>query len=285
MKNTHTKEISIIMPFFNAEKYIKEAIESVLAQSFTDFEFIMIDDGSTDDSLSIVQGITDERIVLLENEHDLIASLNIGIGMSTGKYIARMDADDTMHVDRLKIQYSIMEEEVGLTVCGTWVHPFGEGVPKNEFSALFSGWITDPLLQLLKYNIIYHPTAMIRKSFFDLHHLKYENYPSAEDYRLWTEVARRGGQFYVESFPLLSYRISSEQVSCSKKKELLSTTWLIKKEIIDTLIEQSGNHRLLLEQVYDSLLKMRESELVSEQQITNWLYEVMKKVNVLNLTV
>lgn len=97
--------VSVCMSMYNASKYLRECIDSVLAQTFTDFEFLIVDDGSTDDSVEIVQSYHDSRIRLIENKHDYIGSLNILLDEARGKYIARMDADDVMMPERLKIQF------------------------------------------------------------------------------------------------------------------------------------------------------------------------------------
>ena len=192
-------EISVVMPTYNAESYVAEAIESVLQQSFDDFEFIIVDDGSKDDTLSIIRSYTDKRIRLIENQHDFIGSLNMGLQAAHGKYIARMDADDKMHADRLRIQHAIMEEEPGITVCSSWVSFFGEKVSGGVTSSLGSGILDFPLLHFLKENIIIHPTIMMRTDFLRIHSLQYEGYNCGEDYKLWMEIAKLGGTFYIES--------------------------------------------------------------------------------------
>ncbi|MGL5227941.1 MAG: glycosyltransferase family 2 protein [Bacteroidales bacterium] len=96
----------------------------------------MVDDGSTDDTKDIIRSFTDNRIKLICNEHDFIGSLNLGLKESSGKYIARMDADDIMHPDRLKIQYNIMEEEPEITVSGSWIIVFGENRQSFLLSSL-----------------------------------------------------------------------------------------------------------------------------------------------------
>ena len=97
-------EISVVMPVYNAEMHIKDAIESVLEQSFVDFEFILIDDGSTDRTSSIIQSYNDKRVRLIQNSHNFIESLNLGIENSLGKYMARMEGEYIRHIDRRKIQ-------------------------------------------------------------------------------------------------------------------------------------------------------------------------------------
>ena len=127
-------KISVVMPTYNASKYVSEAIESTLKQSFFDFEFIIVDDGSTDNTREIIRSYDDNRIKLVENEHNFIGSLNKGLELAGGKYIARMDADDIMHIDRLKIQYSIMEAKPEIDICSAWMAPFGDNIPKGSVS-------------------------------------------------------------------------------------------------------------------------------------------------------
>ena len=103
-------EITVLMPVRNGERYIKESIDSVLNQTLTDFEFLIIDDGSTDRTVEIIQGYTDKRIRLVRKEHQFIQNLNEGLELASGSYIARMDADDIMHTERLRIQLKRMKK-------------------------------------------------------------------------------------------------------------------------------------------------------------------------------
>jgi glycosyltransferase involved in cell wall biosynthesis len=200
------KDISVVMPVYNAEAYIEESITSVLNQSFDDFEFIIIDDGSTDTTLERIKAFDDSRIKLIQNQHDFIRSLNIGFENATGRYIARMDADDIMHVDRLRIQFAVMEEEPDIAVCGTLMSIFGKGNPPHIPSRQ-GGFIDVPLIHFLHGNFISHPTTMIRKDFLQESQCTYQDgYALAEDYKLWVEMAKRGGVFYIEPQVLLNYR-------------------------------------------------------------------------------
>lgn len=106
-------EITVLMPVRNGERYIKESIDSVLNQTLTDFEFLIIDDGSTDRTVEIIQGYTDKRIRLVRKEHQFIQNLNEGLELASGSYIARMDADDIMHTERLRIQLKTYEKKSG----------------------------------------------------------------------------------------------------------------------------------------------------------------------------
>ncbi|WP_315578925.1 glycosyltransferase family 2 protein [Hoylesella oralis] len=192
--NEHVPAISVVMPVYNAEQYIKESIESIINQSFTDFECIIVDDGSDDHTPDIINTIVDERIILIASSHDFVKSLNKGVSAARGKYIARMDADDIMHPDRLRIQYEIMETEPSITVCSTWMRLFGKDVSPGRISQSICGLVEYPLLAFLQGNFVFHPTTMIRKSFLDENTLLYEHYPYAEDLKLWKEIALRGGR-------------------------------------------------------------------------------------------
>lgn len=265
------------MPVYNAEKQVGDAIESVLKQTHEDFEFIIIDDGSEDNTLSAIRSFSDQRIILLQNNHDFIGSLNKGLEHATSKYIARMDSDDVIHIDRLKIQHAIMEEESEITICGTWMIPFGENVPKGKVTGGANGLIEYPILQLLKGNFLSHPTTMIRRDFLVRHGLRYEQYAFAEDYKLWFEVAKRKGVFYIESIPLLFYRVSETQVSCSKQKEQLETSHQIQQEILDYLIKQAQNTYPEINALYNSTFALKAKKLFSLDDIFAFFYTFFSK--------
>jgi glycosyltransferase involved in cell wall biosynthesis len=251
------------MPVYNGEMFVKDAIESTLQQSFDDFEFIIVDDGSTDKTLSIIRSYKDKRIKLIENKHDFIGSLNLGMNTAQGTYIARMDADDVMHIDRLKIQYAIMEENPTITVCGTWMKCFGENI-QPAISRAPSGLIETPLLKLTMGCFMSHPTVMIRTDFLRKHGLMYDkNYVYAEDFKFWLEIAKKGGVFYVEPQPLMFYRISDQQVSTQKREEQTAKTKIIIQQAIDYLVEKNEEEYPELFVVFQGLNKLQEKELIT----------------------
>lgn len=255
--------ISIVIPAYNAEKHISEAIDSIISQSFTNFECIIVDDGSTDSTRDIIRSYNDERIVLIENKHDFISSLNLGLNTAKGKYIARMDADDMMHPDRLKIQHSIMETETRITVCSTWMRQFGENVSAGNIAASLSGLVEYPLMAFLQGNFVFHPTTIIRKSFLAEQQLRYENYPYAEDFKLWAEIAKHGGLFYVENQPLLYYRISETQITNLRRDEQQATAKQILFELINYLLDKNKDDYPELVESFESIRKLQERELLN----------------------
>ena len=116
------KKISVVMPVFNTQiDFLKEAVESILNQSFREFEFIIIDDGTTDGSSQYLGSLSDPRIRIIRNERNLgiTQSLNIGFSIAKGKYIARMDSDDISLPCRLQEQYNLMERHPEVIVCGS----------------------------------------------------------------------------------------------------------------------------------------------------------------------
>ena len=157
-------KISVVMPAYNAEKYIGEAIESILNQTFKDFEFIIINDGSVDHTKEIIQKYNDSRIVLLENDKNrgIVLSLNKGLDAATGEYIARMDADDIALMNRLERQAEYLDEHKDIGVLGTGICIFGEKI--KEQKRVFTTNSEQLKAELIFNPCIAHPTVMIRKS-------------------------------------------------------------------------------------------------------------------------
>lgn len=206
--------VTILMPVYNGEKYLEEAIKSILNQTFRDFEFLIIDDGSTDKSAEIIASFNDARIRLERNEANLglIKTLNKGFRLSKGKYIARMDCDDISLPKRLSIQASFMEKHPEIGVCGSWVKVIGlkqkfiNKYPQNDGEARAYFLFNTPFA---------HPSVIIRKEIIEKHNLEYdENYKHAEDYELWSRII---GHTKISNISkvLLRYRMHPE--SASKK--------------------------------------------------------------------
>lgn len=208
-------KISIVMPVRNGEKYLKDCIDSVLSQTFKDFEFIIVNDGSTDLTESIVRSYSDDRIVWInegeKKSRGISETLNIGIARSSGKYIARMDADDKMYSERLEIQYNWMESHTDIDICGSGFE-WGNGKPEPEYYKPITR-ITDKALIEVG-NFLGHPTVMMRKSSLQkLPYLYEAYYDGAEDLKLWITAIRKGLKISNIQQPLLYYRQHSDQVT------------------------------------------------------------------------
>lgn len=188
--NINPPRVSVIMGVFNSEKYLREAVESILGQTLTNFEFIIIDDGSTDHTFSMLNSYAkeDSRIQVhgFEQNRGLSTVLNYGIQLAHGEYIARMDADDISLPKRLCAQASYLDENPEIGVCGSWVEIFGivaEGIwdhPKSH-EAIWA--------RMLFQNSLAHPSVMMRAKLMKQHNLFYdENVRYAQDYELWSRA-------------------------------------------------------------------------------------------------
>lgn len=268
-------EISIILPVYNAEAYLEECINSVLRQTFQNYELIVLDDGSTDASVSVVKAFDDPRIKLILCEHNFINTLNRGINESIGKYIARIDADDIMHKDRLKKQYEIMEANQDVAVCGTYAEAFGLA---NEIIGYGKNYIDSPLLSLLPHNCIIHPSVMIRKSFIQNYKICYQNYPYAEDYKMWVDIANTGGKFYIIPEALLKYRVSQGQVSNLNSASQTETALTIQTEILELLLQQNKYKKDWINNFYRIMLEANNDDLIDGSHVLNIFYNMLMAI-------
>lgn len=207
----HGPQVTVLMPVYNAATYLKEAIDSILNQTFTDFEFLIINDGSTDESTIIIDSYTDSRIrhVHLPQNKGVINALNKGLELAQGKYIARMDADDIALRERLARQVKFMDGHPEVGVAGSWVQYFGakNAVIKPAQTHAEICWT------LLFGSALYHSSVIMRTEFILVHAIRYPaDYPHAEDYALWIELAL---QTKLANIPevLLMYRWSDKQVT------------------------------------------------------------------------
>lgn len=210
--------VSVVMSVFNGEKYLAEAICSILTQSFRHFELIIIDDGSVDGTASILEDFQnrDPRVQVLQQENrGLVSALNRGCSIATGKYIARMDADDMAMPDRLNLQLQFMEANPSVGVVGGNVEFMNsEGEPLG-FISDFPNSNEEIQKALLQTCVIWHPTAFFRRSIF-LASGGYRTIKDAEDYDLWLRFAE---QSQLANLPtmLLRYRFHKSQISTSNR--------------------------------------------------------------------
>lgn len=232
--NHKPPRISVLLPVYNGEAYLSEAIDSILGQTFTDFEILIIDDGSTDSSVEVIKSYDDRRIVLLENGENigLIRSLNRGIREARGEYLARMDCDDLAMPERLARQLCFMDENPEVGVCGSWLETIGKGAGAVWTPPLAH----DEIVATFPFeSVIYHPTVFIRKRFFDDHNLCYdERYPHAEDYELWCRSAKLF-QFANLGEVLLYYRMHDKSVGERHKATQLSTASRVRIGLLEEL--------------------------------------------------
>lgn len=202
--------VSVCIPIYNASCFLQECIESILSQSFSDFELLIVDDGSTDNSCQIVCSYNDPRIRLIKNNHDYIGSLNLLLKEARGKYIARMDSDDIMCQNRLQVQFDYMESHSEICILASSAVYMDSKEPLCDYSDCRV--ITEQ--DLLCYNPIIHPTTFMRTNMLRKFDLRYEDgYKYAEDYRLWTECVKSDLKIAIIPFVAIEYRRSENQIT------------------------------------------------------------------------
>lgn len=210
--------ISVIMPCYNAERFINESVESILNQTYTNFEFIAIDDASTDKTYSILQDYSakDNRIILIKNEKNLrlIKTLNKAISIAKGQYVARMDADDVSRLDRFEKQIQFLQSNPKIDIVSTGYYVIDENgkliskkLPRQYLakSCLFASFFYVP---------IGHPEIMGKALIFKENpYLEEECALHTEDYELWSRLLRKDYHLMNINECLLYYRINSNSVS------------------------------------------------------------------------
>lgn len=204
--------VSVLMPVYNSEDYLEEAIKSILNQSYSNFEFLIIDDASSDRSLDIIYSFKDDRIKLIKKNLNTgyTVSLNMGLAMCQGKYIARMDSDDISLPLRLEKQVALMEAFPEIGICGTWVETIGKITGQiKKYPSTHEKIKT----QLFVSSHFVHPTVMMRKSALDQYTLIYDpQFEPAEDYALWVQLGSFVRLANIAEV-LLKYRVHEKQVS------------------------------------------------------------------------
>ena len=204
--------VSILMPVYKTAPYLREAMDSILSQSFTDFELIVLNDCSPDEADDILDTYTDSRIVRYKGEKNVGLSniLNVGIGMARGKYIARMDSDDLSLPDRLRIQVDYLEAHPEVDLVSVGMQLFGE---KDEI------WVREPNPEKVKiialfHSPILHASSVWRRARFEKNGLRFrqEMVPS-EDYDMWTRALVKGLKLVNLRQVLYKYRIHPAQAT------------------------------------------------------------------------
>ncbi|MDU4478790.1 glycosyltransferase family 2 protein [Clostridium sp.] len=230
-------KVSVVMPVYNSSKYLGEAIESILKQTFKDFEFLIINEyGSDDGSSEIIEEYAqkDNRVIFIQNDKKLGLgdSLNKGVKLAKGEYIARMDADDLAHPKRFKLQVEALDNNPSVGICGTYQLHFGKD----------TRWIHKPPVSneqckanLLFYCDICHSTLMLRRKVFIDNNLFYDNNYLAEDFELWSRATAVTNFMTIPKI-LGKYRWGDGNISIAKHDKLIEESgYLVAKEIKQNL--------------------------------------------------
>jgi len=226
-KMNNNPAVSVVMSVYNAELYLEDAIESILNQTYKDFEFIIINDGSTDSSLEIIKKYSkkDERIIVVSRDNKgIVYSLNEGIRLAKGEYIARMDADDISLDFRFEQQLNFIKKN-SLDICGGHYLLIDDEGRINGLNVVPISHEMCTLSLLFKVPFA-HPSVMIRKRFLDENSLEYGQsaYKIAEDLDLWLRMQKCGARFGNVDSVVLKYRILGESLSKANNAPILKET-------------------------------------------------------------
>jgi glycosyltransferase involved in cell wall biosynthesis len=203
--------VSVLMPVYNGASYLKESMESILNQSFEDYEFLIVNDGSTDESAIIIDSFHDSRVkhVKLNANEGIVNALNTGLSKALGEYIVRMDADDIALPQRIERQVEFMNRNSKVGIAGSWVNYFGakKGIMQTPVSH------EEILWALTVDSAIFHPSIIFRKRLIDETGFNYSAaYPHAEDYAMWVELSDKATLANIPEV-LLNYRFTESSVS------------------------------------------------------------------------
>ena len=269
-KNIKLPLVSILLPVFNGEKHLEETITSIIQQSYTNFELLIIDDGSTDKSLHIIKNFNDNRIKLYQNKLNigLINTLNYALKFCKGELIARMDADDISSKYRIEKQVKLFCVNNTIDICGTNFHLIDDkGInlkiirhPKSHQSIKFN---------FIYHSVINHPSVMFRRKVYDENNNNFYNiaYKYVEDLELWLRLVFNY-KFYNINENLFSYRIHTSQVSnCNQiiqtelsnriKDEYILKLFPYLNEVDFSIVQSFFNRDLLLKQYkFNNLIKI-----------------------------
>lgn len=276
-------KVTVLMPVYNGAPFLREAIDSILAQSFRDFELLVIDDGSSDGTAAIAASYADPRLRLVQNGANLglIETLNRGIELARGDYIVRMDCDDVSLPKRLHKQVDFMERFPEVGVCGVWYLEFGPKLrritrcaPDDE--SIRCGTLFNP--------VVGHPSVILRRKLLLEHALRYDPaYRHAEDYQLWARALEHC-RFANIPEVLLHYRVHPDQVTARHAWQQMESAGKVRLRLIRELGLEPAPEEFEVHQVLSALtrpLRFPFQDLPAARQlerIDRWLCK-LKKAN------
>jgi len=248
-----TPKISVVMSVYNGEKYIEEAIQSILRQTYQDFEFIIVNDCSTDKTVEIINSFKDTRIKIIENLENigLTKSLNKGIKCTKGEYIARMDADDISLPHRFETQVGFLEKNKDYALIGSSFYQVNEE-GKTVFWTRVLTEDSEIRRGLKNQNWFGHGSVLIRKSAFIECEGYNEEFECAQDYDLWLRISEKFKIANIEE-PLYCWRFATDNITITKKKkqiyykELAITMAEIRNTLVSVIIPTYNRPEMLAE--------------------------------------
>lgn len=276
MSSVKNPPVSIIMAVYNGQNYLPKAIESILNQTYHDFEFIIVDDGSSDNTDNICRdyALQDPRIILLRNRQNqgLTYSLNKAWKASKGNYIARMDADDISLPNRLEIQVNYMDTHPKIGLLGTFYQEIDNN---NQVTKKNIRFPTNPILikwRLCFENPIPHPTIIMRRSIFEYMGGYGEVWKTTQDYDLFTRLSRITK---LANYPEVLYywRVHKDSISSKRNSEQRENAIRISQKYLSTLLGEPVSLEIV-----QSLWNREKSDFKSTLQRVCYLYQFCREI-------
>lgn len=253
---TQTHLISVLMPVYNTkEEYLHTSIESILNQTFTDFEFIIVNDGSTNNAEEVILSYKDNRIKYVKQENQgIVGALNNAWSKALGKYIARMDSDDIAYPERFAKQVNFLEENPEYSLVGSWA----KIIPSKNIIKLPQDI---KIMDLLADCMFIHPSIMFNKADFEKFNLQYETgFEYAEDYCLYANAVKHLKMTNLQEV-LLDYRVYPENSSSKNRNVRIRSSFKVQ----DLILENLSNDKNLQEKILDlAYLKKRKKNKFTE---------------------
>jgi glycosyltransferase involved in cell wall biosynthesis len=298
MKNP---QVSIIMPVYNSSSYVGEAISSVLNQSHTDFEFLIIDDCSTDDCVSVIKKFSDHRIKFYQNEKNLgyIKSLNFLLSECKGEYIVRHDNDDFSSSDRILNQVNFLQKNDDHLICGSNCRVFG----RNQAVSFLPQTDAECRVYMIFNSPFYHPSVCFSRKVFYHYNLFYNSeLMPAEDYDMWMNISKFGKMANLQSieFNLRTHDNNTSLLNSQRQKKILLV--LREKyfnEILNLKIQENENNLLSgitynsyftnieinqIENLFSKIITSNfENDILNKSDLDFWLLYFWTKVCFKNL--
>ena len=252
--------ISVLMPVYNTnEQFLREAIESILNQTYKDFEFVIINDGSTNNAKDVILSYKDSRI----------KTLNKGLDLAKGQYIVRMDSDDISQPNRIEVSLRFMDRYPQISAAGT----HAVATPKKfRYATPTDNEIITPFLRYIA-NCMMHPTMIIRKEVLDKYNLRYdEKYIHNEDYKLWVELNKVSKLANIPEV-LLVHRLYDDAVSTKYATLQQHITFKI---ICENILESFAPRGFLLKNIVDKYFNDKKITILDLYIVINFIKKVVK---------
>jgi len=273
MKNP---KVTVLMSVYNGEKYLREAINSILNQTFKDFEFLIINDGSTDRTIEILQSYQDPRIKIINDEKNigLTKSLNKGLKLARGEYIARMDADDISYPNRLEVQYDYLKNNPEVGLIGSWNDVIDE--IGNTVGFWKCNYSSEDIYYILNFrNCLAHCSLLFKKELVLNNGGYNETIKNAQDYELWSRISKVAKIYQIQRV-LVKWRMDSHPINTQKETSQVKTVNSTVKNNLEHLIDRKIDDKILRfirdnfdNTNYDYLDTVSKNELLCSIQLIN----------------